>query len=629
VNIDRKDSPTNYDVKRLERDVRTKFMFAGTPSPPMPELHTPNPDFTPDEPPPCITNALHDFEDQLEQAIQRLDIRSRPNLSQQERERLKEIRNDERIMVMPTDKNLGPVVLDTETYIDRALTDHLLNTHNYQQLTAATAHAHLESVFSQLLDLTDRIADHDPNREEDPDTGQETFNPTRTYFKRFYRTNHNPASNTYQRPEKMGHSNFYIMPKVHKKPKWQTRPVVSQSGSLLEPLARWVDKQLQKVVALCPCYFRDSKELQHSLEKLGQLPADAVIFSADAKAMYCNIDTDHALWVLRQWFRLHEHELPADLAPLDLIMEGLELIMRNTTFTFGNTWWKQLCGTAMGTSPAPPYAIIYFSYHEETRILNNSGLYALRFYARFIDDAALIQFGNGAYFDSVMHEMNAFGEPGKRLEWEATEAGKSVDFLDLTITIQPDGRITTQTYQKPMNLYLYLPPTSAHSPSIFKGMIYGMLLRHWEQNSDPDDFCRMTELLYERLRKRGHNEKDLQKWFRAAGSRIDNRRHELQQRQTINTAAPERLFFHTKYHPSTLPRQQIHQLFNNTCRSQLEQTPNAEDHNIGPIQLTIAYSRRENIRDLTCRNKLRTQSDHLQVTARATKLQHEAGNPTH
>ena len=105
------------------------------------------------------------------------------------------------------------------------------------------------------------------------------------------------------------------------------------------------------------------------MKQLGQLPEDTTIHSADAKAMYVNIDTDHGLWVLRHWFDLHRMELPNNLAPVDLLLEALEIIMRNNSFTFGDTWWLQISGTAMGTSPAPPYATIYYSYHEETQIL--------------------------------------------------------------------------------------------------------------------------------------------------------------------------------------------------------------------------------------------------------------------
>ena len=50
-----------------------------------------------------------------------------------------------------------------------------------------------------------------------------------------------------------------------------------------------------------------------------------------------------------------------------------------------------------------------------------------------------------------------------------------VTFLELTISIRKDCKIETRTYQKSMNIYLYLPPTYAHPLSVIRCMIYVML----------------------------------------------------------------------------------------------------------------------------------------------------------
>ena len=65
-------------------------------------------------------------------------------------------------------------------------------------------------------------------------------------------------------------------------------------------------------------------------------------------------------------------------------MDALRLLMTNNVFKFGDTFWLQKRGTAMGAPPAPPWATIFFGIHEET-VLARFGA-RLQLYRRFIDD---------------------------------------------------------------------------------------------------------------------------------------------------------------------------------------------------------------------------------------------------
>ena len=46
-------------------------------------------------------------------------------------------------------------------------------------------------------------------------------------------------------------------------------------------------------------------------------------------------------------------------------MEGLYIIMKNNYFTFDGKVWHQKDGTAMGTSVAPVYAVLFLGAIEE------------------------------------------------------------------------------------------------------------------------------------------------------------------------------------------------------------------------------------------------------------------------
>ena len=79
------------------------------------------------------------------------------------------------------------------------------------------------------------------------------------------------------------------------------------------------------------------------------------------------------------------------------------------------------------------------------------------------------------------------------------------NFLDLSLHIS-NSKILTKTYQKSMNLYLYIPSNSAHPPSCLKGLITGELRRYWLQNSN----------------KRGHSLHDLIPIFHQAATTLNH-----------------------------------------------------------------------------------------------------------
>ena len=71
---------------------------------------------------------------------------------------------------------------------------------------------------------------------------------------------------------------FYLLPKVHKTPS-ATQLVVSVVCSVLEPLSKWVDIQLQRVIHLCPVYLKDSWHLLNKMKNLDISEEDLIVTS--------------------------------------------------------------------------------------------------------------------------------------------------------------------------------------------------------------------------------------------------------------------------------------------------------------------------------------------------------------
>jgi hypothetical protein len=79
--------------------------------------------------------------------------------------------------------------------------------------------------------------------------------------------------------------------------------------------------------------------------------------------MYTNIDTEIGVASIRDLI-LQNNETLQDNFPTELFLQVLKIVMNNNIFTFANTYWLQLSGTAMGTPSACLYATTSFGQHE-------------------------------------------------------------------------------------------------------------------------------------------------------------------------------------------------------------------------------------------------------------------------
>jgi hypothetical protein len=210
------------------------------------------------------------------------------------------------------------------------------------------------------------------------------------------------------------------------------------------------------------CLIEDLKNLN--------IPKEARLFAADAKSMYTNIDTDLGLATLRDFLTYNNTHLPPDF-PTDFFLNIMEIVMKNNIFSFMDTHWLQLSGTAMGTPVACSYATITYGHHENTKILTVFEANLL-YYRRCIDDIFGVWLppdtNRTKTWNNFKKQLNGWGT----LEWVIEEPSKETNFLDLNLNLQY-SRIYTKTYQKEMNLYLYIPAHSAHPPSCLKGLMSG------------------------------------------------------------------------------------------------------------------------------------------------------------
>ncbi len=140
-----------------------------------------------------------------------------------------------------------------------------------------------------------------------------------------------------------------------------------------------------------------------------------------------------------------------------------------------------------------------------------------------------------------------------------------------------------------MNLYLYLPPLSAHPPSCLKGLIAGEMRRYWLQNS-PKGYESILLKFIERLLDRGHTLPSLTPIITQAAQILDKNPNHISKDKDINSNT---LYIHRTYHPCGLKRRDIRQIFDKTLQPHL------------PFKrMTVAVSRPLNLRDILTKTKL-------------------------
>ena len=374
-------NPENIEktVNRLFRDIRIKDFVKNLKTDNdrehIPRLYIKNMDFDPPKANDKIEKSLTAFAEGLRKEANSKKQRPAYNLTKQQQNLMKTLQKNDEFIITPADKNLGPCILEREIYVKKALDEHLLDKKTYRKLTQEEANHFISSASNRIKIITNRSTKMRPAEKK--------------YIFRSIAL----ATRFAQ---------FYLTIKVHKDPV-KTRPVVSTCGSQLAGASIWVNYHLHAAVKFIKTYLSDSINLLKMLPK-SPIPIGTKLFTTDAVSMYTNLDTDHAMIVIRRFLLRHMDKLPPNF-PINELMDILEIIMRHNIFMFGDTYWQQLIGSAMGTPCACDYSELYYGEHENTVLLPK---YAegpnpnLKFAKRLIDDL----FGIYGIPPEIIHSKN-------------------------------------------------------------------------------------------------------------------------------------------------------------------------------------------------------------------------------
>ena len=221
------DFPKNtylHSFARLQDDIRKRYIFDGKES----LCKTPKKIYVksswiPDPVEDRVESRIGNFSRAIlaEHNFLRTTIKKSSNLTLVQKSHLNLLRSNKDFVILISDKNLGPAIMERKVYIKSMLDEHLMDENTYQNISEEEALEIMkndEEVTNQLLNEYNSII----SPEE------------RDYFNKSFKKNKR-------------HPQFYGMPKVHKnKIPMPFRPVVSQCGSVFDVISIFADFKLHK-----------------------------------------------------------------------------------------------------------------------------------------------------------------------------------------------------------------------------------------------------------------------------------------------------------------------------------------------------------------------------------------------
>jgi hypothetical protein len=311
---------------------------------------------------------------------------------------------------------------------------------------------------------------------------------------------------------------FHAIPKVHKIP-WKLRPIVPSHSWCSRRASEVCDYALRECVKRrFPWVVDSTKDVINNVSLKTVSRQDRIwIVTGDVEAFYTNVNVSETI----QTIRSKPHGFSAlDGYEREDIADLLDVVMNVNCFGFGQEYYHQIAGIAMGTACAPAFANLNLAFKEDGiseilgSVMNNKS--GLILYNRYIDDILLIFKGPKTDLQSLLSKFNKSFEPFK-IGWNINPVTAPTPFLDIEFFFEqgfgPVG-IQSRVYRKRFNKHQYIPWSSAHPESVKKAFIKAELTRFMIISSQKQLFEERVVEFMQALARRGYPGNILTPWLK-------------------------------------------------------------------------------------------------------------------
>ncbi|CAH8868385.1 unnamed protein product [Trichobilharzia szidati] len=407
----------------------------------------------------------------------------KPNLTKQEIEALKHLKNNKDIVITKSDKGNATVVLDKSDYLDKVNTH--IQTGPYEEINKP-----IDTVMNKVKKSTADLI-----RRMKPFLGESKW------FNLMPKTN-NP-------------SRMYGVVKVHKSG-YPIRPIVDFRNSPTYELSKYLAMVLNPLKSHSKSRLTNSYELKHRLDNL-KLDNEEKMVSFDIVSLYTRIPINMAIEAVRNELISDQDLELRTKVPLEDIMLGVQLCLTSTVFKFQGKIYKQTEGVAMGSPISPVVADIFMNKWESIAIETFTP--TPKVWWRYVDDTFTVLRTQDIdrFFEHINSKVEAI-----QFTYELENQEGELPMLDCNVKRKEDGKLNTSVYRKPTHSNRYLDFQSSHPMSVKVGLVKCLNDRAQKLSSTKENLNQELIHIKEALKLNNYPDKLVRKYVRKCKNKINN-----------------------------------------------------------------------------------------------------------
>ena len=281
-----------------------------------------------------------------------------------------------------------------------------------------------------------------------------------------------------------------------------TRMVTSGVGGPTYRLGLFLDSLLKPIVQQY-CHGEVIKDSTDFLIELQKMESDGLsrsfnfVGTLDVDALYPSIRLDLALKALEDALKIVTAFTDEQI---QMTIHLAKFCIENSVVHYRGKWFRSLVGIPTGGPESGSIAnVVVFFVVEKILFIDPkvSPLNKILSRKRFLDDLFFGWTGTIRQFSKFKLALNEVGT--KHGITFKGDVRKTVDFLDCTVYLQPNGCLTTKMYVKPTDASRYLNRRSDHSPHTFTSIPFSQFRRAAVLCSQKDEKAKCMDYISEKL----------------------------------------------------------------------------------------------------------------------------------